>query len=154
MKETKVYIGADGSAAVVCPYCGVVKKVHTEQFKNKSFIKARCGCKAVFGVKFEFRKHFRKQVSLAGTYAILPDRSFTFQVKIRDLSKEGIGFEVMGRSLPRPGDELWVEFTLDDAHRSEISRKVIVRNVRGRQVGCQFSEAELYDKKLGFYLMS
>jgi hypothetical protein len=56
----------------------------------------------------------------------------------------------------RVDDELTVEFTLDDEQRSEITKGVIVRDVRKSTVGCEFERSGefAFDGPLGFYIMS
>ena len=51
-------------------------------------------------------------------------------------------------------DELHVKFNLDDAHFTEISREVIVRQVRRNSVGCEFTEQGniALDGPIGTYL--
>jgi len=44
-------------------------------------------------------------------------------------------------------------FTLDDIHSSFIKKMVVVKVVRHKYVGCEFSHSNEYDKALGFYLL-
>jgi hypothetical protein len=53
-----------------------------------------------------------------------------------------------------PGDLLKIEFRLDDARRSLVQKKVVVRNVSEDSVGTEFTVTEALDKALGFYLRS
>jgi len=49
---------------------------------------------------------------------------------------------------------LKIEFRLDDAQRSLVQKKVIVRNVSDNFIGTEFAVTEAIDKALGFYLRS
>ena len=51
------------------------------------------------------------------------------------------------------GDELFVEFRLDDAKRTLIEKEVIVRWVNMPYIGVEFTSQSLYDGALGFYMM-
>jgi len=72
---------------------------------------------------------------------------------VRNISLTGIGFETLSPHGLGKGDEIRVRFTLDDAKQSEIERDVIVRVVKDKYIGGEFSDPNLYDKTLGFYLM-
>ncbi|MBN1381271.1 MAG: hypothetical protein JXA41_06330 [Deltaproteobacteria bacterium] len=55
--------------------------------------------------------------------------------------------------LLRLNEVISVEIKLDNADRSIIKKKVVVRSVQGLYVGCQFQEAPgTIDPDLGFYL--
>jgi hypothetical protein len=47
-----------------------------------------------------------------------------------------------------------LEFRLDDAHRSLLQKKVIVRSIDDMYVGVELAMTEATDKALGFYLFS
>jgi hypothetical protein len=72
---------------------------------------------------------------------------------VKNISSMGIGFETYNPHDLAEGDAVRVRFALDDAKRSEIERDVTVRGVRDRYIGGEFSDPNLYDKALGFYLM-
>ena len=44
-------------------------------------------------------------------------------------------------------------FTLDDAKRSELNRKVEIKHITQDSIGAAFVNPPEYDKDLGFYLM-
>jgi len=50
------------------------------------------------------------------------------------------------------GDELSITFNLDDYRRTEISKDVIVSNVRQKSVGCVYETAEKDFSHLGYYI--
>jgi hypothetical protein len=46
-------------------------------------------------------------------------------------------------------------FNLDNAEHTKIEKFAVVRNVKGRQIGCEFAAtASGYDPDIGFYLRS
>jgi hypothetical protein len=54
------------------------------------------------------------------------------------------------------GDELTIDFNLDDEHNTSISKGAIVIDVRTYSIACQFERGGefAYDGPLGFYIMS
>ena len=65
----------------------------------------------------------------------------------------GCGFETLKISTLARGEEIKVEFTLDNIRGSMIKKKAVVVEVAGRYVGCKFSESPgAYDADLGFYM--
>lgn len=50
------------------------------------------------------------------------------------------------------GDNIIVEFYLDDIHTSFIRKKVTVRSIRSEYIGVEFDRTEEIGKALGFYL--
>jgi hypothetical protein len=52
------------------------------------------------------------------------------------------------------GDLLKVSFQLDNPARSQIQKKVVIRNISPPLIGAEFAPTETLDKALGFYLRS
>jgi hypothetical protein len=72
---------------------------------------------------------------------------------IRDLSLGGCRFETMKAHLLDRGEEIKLEFVLDDARHSTIRKKAVVFDIDERSVGCKFSDPPgSIDTELGFYL--
>jgi len=42
----------------------------------------------------------------------------------------------------KEGDEISIEFNLEDEHQTEIKKKAVVRSVRQRVIGCEFEKTE------------
>lgn len=156
-KDSKTYVRPDNTAVITCPHCGLQKSVPVESFKgSKSTVKIKCGCKNVFTVNLEFRKRIRKRTSLKGSYTNHSQRNKRGSITIRNISVDGLEFSSMDVQTFKVDDELTVEFTLDDDQRSEITKEVIVRDVRKTSVGCEFERSGefAFDGPLGFYIMS
>ena len=73
---------------------------------------------------------------------------------VKNISLSGIGFETLTGHQLKVGDEVTVKFALDDVSHSVIKKKVIVRVVKDKYLGCEFKEPAQYDKALGFYLIT
>ena len=150
----KIYVNSGNNATLLCPHCGISKTVNVEKLKRHGDpLKIRCTCKETFSVTLEFRKAHRKATHLAGDYCKLPAREDWHSMTVKNISSTGIGFETYNPHDLSEGDEVRVRFALDDAKRSQIKRDVIVRVVKDRYIGAEFSDPDLFDKALGFYLM-
>ena len=50
------------------------------------------------------------------------------------------------------GDYISIKFRLDDVHKSQVDRTVVIRRIIDNQIGAEFCD-NITDKKLGFYLL-
>jgi hypothetical protein len=73
---------------------------------------------------------------------------------VEDVSVTGLKLRLNAELNCTSGDELEVEFSLDDRHRTTIKKMVIVTNINGPLIGVKFGPTEALDKALGFYLFS
>ena len=107
-------------------------------------------------VSLEFRKRVRKKTYLRGTYTNHSKNNSSGSLVIRDISVGGLQFTSLDAQDFRVGDEMTVEFALDDEHRTEINKEVTIRDVRKNSVGCEFERSDefAFDGPLGFYVMS
>jgi hypothetical protein len=150
----KLYVTADGTVTFICPKCGDARKESVQQYKEHTDpIKINCTCSNIYEVQLEFRKFYRKETHIDGVYIRSSHAGDWGKMVVKNLSMRGCGFEMLKISTLLPGEEIKLEFILDDRRRSMIKKKAIVREVRGHYVGCQFSELPgAYDADLGFYL--
>lgn len=156
MAET-VYITSSNTAVFRCPQCQRTKTVDVStfgEFKPPLHFKLTCRCGHVASAVLEARKRYRKGAHLPGTYVHYvngqPRGKGTMTVK--DLSTNGMKLVLAASGTIAPGDMLKIEFRLDDAQRSLIQKKVVVRNIGDNFVGTEFAATETLDKALGFYL--
>ncbi|MDX2433958.1 MAG: PilZ domain-containing protein [Desulfobacterales bacterium] len=157
IKSIKSYVRPDNTAVITCPHCDRQKSVPVESFKGtKSRIKVKCGCKNIFIANIEFRKRVRKRVNLRGTYTIHSEKTIRGNIIVKNLSVDGLEFSSMDNHTFKVDDELTVEFRLDDEQQSEITKDVIVKDVRKYSVGCAFDRSGdlAFNGPLGFYIMS
>ena len=97
----------------------------------------------------------RKQTRLIGTNKHHSQKNGKSKIIIHDLSLHGISFSCLDFPY-NPGDELTVEFTLEDEYQTLIRKEAIVRNIRGNVAGCEFIKNEkstIYDAPLGYYVV-
>lgn len=160
----RVRVNNDNLAAIKCPHCRNMKLISVHKFKGvKHSLKIKCTCNNSFSVSLDFRERYRKSTNLHAKYVKVDhdikkaDRQAepNLKCKVADISLAGLALTIIGTHNLQVGDELIVDFFLDDKAHTHIKRKVIVRAIGQGFVGCQFDEADspLYDKALGFYLM-
>jgi len=150
----KVYVNQEGVAVMKCPACEAVKSANVAVMKTgQHLVKVRCNCQKVFSIKLEFRKAYRKATRLAGEYLQLPGGKISGKMMVINVSKGGIGAQVIGLMRCRIGDELRISFNLDDRHHSFIEKRVVIRLLKQNYIGCEFLDSTANDKALGFYLM-
>lgn len=147
------YADADHKVELSCPKCDHAIHFDASNVKSAGAFSTHCPhCGTGFVFRVELRKKWRKNVDLDGRYTNLATgRSGDMAVK--DISFDGVGFETLERHSLTQGDEISVDFHLDDQRRTHLKRKLIVRVVRGHFVGAEFAVRRSHDADLGFYLM-
>ena len=159
METLKVYVSLDDDTAVLeCPHCGTAKTRYVGKFKgNKRNIRLKCTCQSTFQVSLEFRRAYRKETNTQGYYARLPENADWRKILITDISLNGIGLLAQGVPTLSRGDEFTLRFNLDDRRHSRVEKEAVVRWVKDRDIGCQFTTSvgddDTYDTALNFYLM-
>ena len=149
-----LYVDKDGMVTFICKKCGESRRESAEKYKNQTgSIKIECKCKNVCEVWLEFRKSFRKETCLDGSYYQTSRPDDCRKMTVRNLSLWGCRFEMIKACTLAPGEEILVEFVLDDRKGSTIKKKAVVIYVQGYHVGCKFSVPPgSIDSELGFYL--
>ena len=150
--RVRCYVNKEGLAIVRCEDCGVSKTVDVAKH-NPPLInfKANCKCGALIKGRFEYRKHYRKEVRFSGQYFHRKNR-FRGEILIEDISINGAGFSCMEMHNLKIGDQLDITFRLDNPKQSEIKLWVEVKSVRGQFIGVQRLDTQTNQPDLGFYL--
>jgi uncharacterized C2H2 Zn-finger protein len=156
MAHLKVHVRDNNTATLVCPACGAVKHFAADRYRHsRHVISVRCRCQNVFSLLLDFRRHYRKQTSLPGTYEILSEGGVGGGIiHINDISRGGLGFTVSGLHRIESGQELQVEFQLNDKKKTVLKRRMLVKSVLQNNIGCQFKDAAEMERALGFFLQS
>ncbi|THB77188.1 MAG: hypothetical protein D6B25_07470 [Desulfobulbaceae bacterium] len=126
---------------IKCPYCGVTRRVNLGKYKDlKPEITTKCKCGKRFSIQFDYRSEGRVYFECLGQFMVLrPQQSALMGMSVFDLSKHGIGMEVEDAPPISPGDRLRVIFTLDLGPKpEEIDTEVLVKQVSGNYLGCEF----------------
>ncbi len=158
----KVFINNDNMATFVCPECKKQTTADVLEYKdiNKAVrIQHTCSCGHSQTVLLERRKFYRKNVNIRGVYR-LPGENVQRPMTVKDLSRSGLKL-VLEKEGAKLGDNLCVEFRLDNPQRTSIKKDVIVRTVFGDSVGTEFCSRDpnnpidkAYDIAIGFYTFS
>lgn len=153
MASLKIFLNDDGGASFVCPQCGRSSKRDVSKYLNIDSplkLKCRCKCGHSYGVQLERRKYVRKKTKLSGKF-LTKDNSKKGLMKIVDMSQSGLKMFLNVEPDFFAGDELVLEFKLDNRERDLVTREVIVRSIKGKEVGVEFMNDEHYDR-LGKYI--
>jgi len=157
----KVFIYKDNKAIIICPKCDKSKAIDvSEELGSKYLVQLQHKCSCGYFVNFllERRKRHRKTTNLKGAYRCLVrgKQEAKGSMTIQDITRAGLSFvldESESQKLNR-GDNLLLEFHLDNNSRSLIKKKGLVSNMRRPYIGVEFSSVDLYDRALGQYMFS
>ncbi len=154
----KVLVNDKGIAWITCDHCKHTSSVDLSGSNGVvNVIEYKCSkCEAVYEVTCEFRKTYRKEVSLHGTFIQQqPMEEQAGRIEITDLSKTGIKFRTRVKYNLKPGYILKLTFTLDDRNKTLVDQMIEVKWVDGQTVGGTFIHQDQWtQKELGFYFMS
>jgi hypothetical protein len=151
------YVDGEGVANLVCTSCGQEKQIHVSRFKGRDLSKPfaiTCVCGERTVGRLEFRKHYRKPVSLPGNFSLVANPNIGGPVQLRNLSQSGAGFTNLDLEPLKVGDVIVLDFVLDDLRNSNVQRQAVVRLVRGDFVGVEFTPGQSQDRNLGYYLLN
>ncbi len=112
-------------------------------------LKCTCTCTHVFSVTLERRKHLRKIVNLKGN-AIFEKKKYP--INVIDISRLGLKIRTKEVLNFKPEDTVMIDFILDDATASSVSKEVVIRTINETDIGVEFLSLDHYDK-LGTYLL-
>ncbi|MBF0225541.1 MAG: PilZ domain-containing protein [Desulfobacterales bacterium] len=158
MSEGKVFVTDEGIATFICPQCSASRTANvSNQLQIESIVKVKCKCKCgnLYSVLLERRRHYRKKTNFPGVYYYIVngEQSDRGILTIKDISISGLKIAFSTPKRYKPGHKLWIEFRLDDKHRSLIRKEILIVAVRGNELGAKFCSQDQYDKPIGFYLM-
>ena len=154
MKIQKSFVKTNDTASIRCPDCALVKNIAVGKFRNsRHTLKTRCSCGAIFLVALDFRRHYRKPTKAIGVYSLIgEDCSGGGQMQVNNISRSGVGFSVSGTHNIKAGQKALLNFRIDDKKQTELTKKVVIKNIRNNMVGCEFINQNQIGKDLGFYL--
>lgn len=157
MKLTKAFVTVADVATITCPNCNKSKNIAAGKYlKRCHTIKVRCSCNNKFAVLLDFRRHYRKETNLEGTYVMVPPAVGKGRLNILNISRSGvgftIGFSVQGSHNIIPDQKMKIHFHLDDKKGTAVEKTVTIRNVDEHYIGAEFEVSGAFEKDLGFYL--
>ncbi len=147
-----IFLNDSNQVSIICPKCKSEEIIDTTNFKAaQKVLEGECGCGEPYRFNIEFRKEYRKDVSLAGEY-LIHGTNEKGDIIIKDLSESGMRFECLNLHNISKGDVLTVKFKLDNSERTEIRKHIKVIWDRHRTIGAQFIETKFHKEDLESYL--
>lgn len=155
----KVYVTSKQMATFSCPQCTRTKTVDVSKYATIDKVvkvNVKCPCGHAYKAILEKRRQYRKETNLPGTYIHFIDGNAQNQglMTIEDISTTGVKLKLNVKQNFAIGDQMKIEFHLDDTRRTLIKKTVIIKNQRDQFIGAEFAPFESVDKALGFYLFS
>ena len=148
----KFYADPTNQVTIICPKCGLEKIIDVTKFKDThKRLKARCRCGEVFRFTLEYRRHYRKKVSLAGEY-VVQGKDERGEVIIEDISASGIRFASLKPHFISRNDIVDLKFTLDNPMKTQIQELVKIIWIIDLNIGAEFINPKSLENNLGFYL--
>jgi hypothetical protein len=148
----KVYVDENGLVTIICPKCEFEKNVDVTDYKDTpKQLKAKCKCGETYRLTLEFRKKYRKNVTLPGEF-VFQRKGEKGEIIIRDLSLSGVRFESLKPHQFLTDDALEMTFKIDNHRGSEVRKLIKVVWVEDRVIGARFSNNKPYESDLGFYM--
>ena len=155
--EEKIFITSENTVIFRCPHCQRTKTVDVASLGDLAQplrFRLKCPCGQVTTSVVDKRRRFRKETRFPGSYVHYVDGQPRGKgsLTVKDLSVNGMKLMIASGETFNRGDVLKVSFRLDDAQRSPVEKKVIIRSISPPFVGTEFVPTETLDKALGFYL--
>jgi hypothetical protein len=151
---TKVYVNKKNEITLICSQCGKVRMqaLPSAELTGKR-LKIQCSCGHVFFACIDARRHYRKRVRLNGKCCTIDAAGPSEHILVEDISHSGISFRTPWKNQCKVGGILRISFVLDNIHRTDISKTVVVKHVRGCIVGAEHCQPDEPNAALGSYLM-
>ncbi|MCJ7538690.1 MAG: zinc-ribbon domain-containing protein [Desulfobacterales bacterium] len=134
----KFYVDENNQARIVCHKCGINKNLDVTKFKDThKRLKAKCRCGEVFRLTLDFRRHYRKNVRLAGEYFV-QEKDEKGEILIEDISMTGINFATLKPHNFSKDDTVELKFTFNHPMRTRVQESVKIIRIIDRNVGAQY----------------
>ncbi len=153
MDVQKSFVNTEGISVIKCPSCNKIKNLQADQFRGRQHVlKVRCSCGHAWSLLLDFRRHYRKETELDGTYTLDPPAIGGGRITVINISRSGVGCKVTSSHSIKIGQKAHLCFNLDNKKQTAINKQVLIRTVLGNYIGCEFVEDNAFEKDLGFYL--
>jgi len=147
MQVQKVKVDNSKRGKIICPKCRREKIINAVSFRMNHDIKVTCECKHVYYIRFDQRRHPRKNVNLKGRFQKVNEKSpKVTHVEISNISISGLSFKTRNVENLQAGDDVALAFILNNQRQSEIKTKATIRYVQENQVGIKFDQLDDIDQ--------
>jgi hypothetical protein len=142
---------------IICPNCKCSRFVDVSEYKKlaiavKVRIKCKCGYTEV--ALLERRGGHRKPTNLKGSYIpkLVGKKIHREEIEVKNLSADGIRFKFVDNHVYnfKPGDELLVEFSLNEMPGSLIRQELIIKSFNKPFISAEFKDKIFFNKNLLF----
>lgn len=144
----KVYVD-NNQTVFICPSCHKEQYINVKNF-DKKILNIKCECTVITTINLEYRKYFRKTISILGK---LYTKNFKANILIVDLSIQGLKFKFITQSkfynILELHEIINISFTLNG---KSITKRCKIKNKYEEFIGIQFMD-ENFSRNIGFFLM-
>ena len=134
----KFYVDENNQARITCHKCGINKNLDVTKFKDThKRLKAKCKCGEEFRLTLDFRRHYRKNVQLAGEY-FAQEKDEKGEILIEDISMTGINFATLKPHNFSINDTVELKFTFGNPMKTRVQEPVKIIRIIDRNVGAQY----------------
>ncbi len=150
----KTFVSSNLKATMTCPKCNKIEQKDLSRFighESQVKLKHTCCCDHRFSVFLERRRSIRKDVQFRGN---LIKNTKKYPIVIENMSKYGVRVRLLEIILLEDGQEIMIEFTLDDPNKSKVQRAALVQKkfLSSADIGCEFITSDHYGN-LGKYFL-
>ncbi len=148
MRIRRVRVNDQDKASIRCPKCDHQRRVSnvSQQATFQQPVTITCPCGYEFSVAFERRRLFRRYTILRGLYSNRTKPGAQKKIIIQDLSLGGVGFKTEEPHEIKVSDRLLISYTTEAPERTIITRRVVVRRVKGLVIGTEFIDTKPPDR--------
>ncbi|PON14212.1 hypothetical protein C2W62_30290 [Candidatus Entotheonella serta] len=112
-----------------------------------------CSCGFQFEVLTNARKYKRKKTHLVGRYQPPTQADKTGDMVVKNLSFGGVNFHTSVPHTLAVGDQLSIDFTLDEDSEARVEAHILIRYVNGEVIGAAYTTDNTFDSALAAYLL-
>ena len=151
MEKITIYLDEERNGVSVCPRCGKSKTIQFEAGTVPRSLTLTCSCGDTFTALLEKRQNYRKKLGSYGKYFDSIDAKEGHDIKIIDVSAEGLRFLNLGVKPLAMNQAIKIAFPVKDA---TVTYTASVSHIKKDEISCKFLNINEHSKKvLGFFLM-
>lgn len=153
----KLFVEKNLTTKIFCPNCKYSRSVDVSAYNKLARavkVRIKCKCGYTYVASLERRDRHRKATNLKGSYIpkLAGKKIHKGKIEVKNLSVNGILFKFIDNHKYKfkPGDELLVEFSLNEMPGSAIRKEVLIKGVNWPFISAEFKDENLFNKELIF----
>jgi hypothetical protein len=154
---TKLFAEKNGTTKIICPDCKCSRVVDVSEYKKLAKavkVRIKCKCGYAQAALLERRDRHRKPTKLKGSYIpnFVGTKIDREEIEVINLSADGVRFKFINNHKYKfkPGDELLVEFSLNEMPGSLKRKEVIIKSFNKPFISAVFKDKNFFNKDLCF----